>query len=308
MKRLNLLAAFICCTVLYSQTNFTSFEEPPVFSVEYTDTGDPSIAHNLLNNQNEPFVNFTFIGGELGFSARYEPYNTPGDGLTDGDWVGVTEQAPSLPFPDGEQGYEISDVDGNFILEFDPLITSSPTILIDYFINETGYEGDGTTNTSGSDRLRIYVKDLDSNIEYDLLDTTGSDINDLGIEGNWNTASLTIEDSPNINIQLIIEARTNSGAEAFYFDNILIEQLLNVENLEDNHFSLYPNPTQQGFVNIVSKTANSKHIVVYDVLGKELIHKKVDDQKLDITNLNSGIYFVKIILGTKSITKKLVVK
>ena len=308
MKRLNLLAALICCAVLYSQTNFTSFEEPPVFSAEYIDTGDPLIAHDLLNNQNEPFVNYTFIGDELGFSARYEPYNTPGDGLTDGDLVGVTEQAPSLPFPDGEQGYEISDVDGNFILEFDPLMTTSPTILIDYFINETGYEGDGTTNTSGSDRLRIYVKDLDSNIEYDLLDTTGSDINDLGIEGNWNTASLTIEDSPNINIQLIIEARTNSGAEAFYFDNILIEQLLNVENLEDDYFSIYPNPTQKGHVNIVPKTSSSKVIVVYDVLGKELIHKKVDDQKLDVSNLMSGIYFVKINHGTKSITKKLVVK
>jgi hypothetical protein len=308
MKRLNLLAALICCAVLYSQTNFTSFEEPPVFSVEYIDTGDPLIAHDLLNNQNEPFVNYTFIGDELGFSARYEPYNTPGDGLTDGDLVGVTEQAPSLPFPDGEQGYEISDVDGNFILEFDPLVTTSPTILIDYFINETGYEGDGTTNTSGSDRLRIYVKDLDNNIEYDLLDTTGSDINDLGIEGNWNTASLTIEDSPNINIQLIIEARTNSGAEAFYFDNILIEQLLNVENLEDDYFSIYPNPTQKGHVNIVPKTSSSKVIVVYDVLGKELIHKKVDDQKLDVSNLMSGIYFVKINHGTKSITKKLVVK
>lgn len=308
MKRFNLLAAFICCTVLYSQTTFTSFEEPPVFSVEYTDTGDPSIAHDLLNNQNEPFVNYTFIGGELGFNARYEPYDTPGDGLTDGDLVGVTEEAPSLPFPDGEQGYEISDVDGNFILEFDPLLTNSPTILIDYFINETGYEGDGTMNTSGSDRLRIYVKDLDNNVEYDLLNTTGNDINDLGIEGSWNTTSLTIEDSPNINIQLIIEARTNSGAEAFYFDNILIEQLLNTENLEDDHFSLYPNPTQKGYVNIVSKATHLTPIVVYDVLGKELINKNIDDQKLDVSSFINGIYFVKIILGAKSITKKLVVK
>jgi len=107
---------------------------------------------------------------------------------------------------------------------------------------------------------------------------------------------------------LIIEARTNSGAEAFYFDNILIEQLLNVENLEDDYFSIYPNPTQKGHVNIVPKTWSSKVIVVYDVLGKELIHKKVDNQKLDVSNLMSGIYFVKINHGTKSITKKLVVK
>ena len=87
----------------------------------------------------------------------------------------------------------LSDVDGNFILEFDPVIATSPTISIDYYVSETGYEGDGTSNTSGSDRLRIYLKDLGNNMEYDLLNTTGNDINDLGIEGSWTTVSFSIE-------------------------------------------------------------------------------------------------------------------
>ena len=307
MKRLNLLAAFFCCTVLYSQINFTSFEEPPVFSIEYTDTGDPSIPHDLINNPNEPLVDHTATGAEIGFNARYEPYDTPGDGLTDGDLVGVTDQAPSLPFPDGQQGYEISDVDGNFILEFDPVETNSPTILIDYFISETGYEGDGTLNTSGSDRLRIYVKDLDSNIEYDLLDTTGNDINDLGIEGNWNTASITIEDSPNINIQIIIEARTNSGAEAFYFDNIAIEQLINIPEFEDYSFLIYPNPTSGKYVNIISETKGELEISIYNVLGEKVINEIPETPQLEISNLNSGIYLLHIIQGSNSVTKKLIV-
>ena len=36
------------------------------------------------------------------FSARYEPYDEPSDGLTDGDWVGVTAFAGDVgAFSDG---------------------------------------------------------------------------------------------------------------------------------------------------------------------------------------------------------------
>ena len=310
MKNICFLLLLLANAISFAQIAHTSFEEPPVFSIEYTDTGDPNVAHDLLNNANEPFVDYSTTGGELGFNARYEPYDSPSSGLTDGDLVGVTDVPPNsgAPFPEGQQGYEISDVDGNFILEFDPVLITSPTIWIDYYISETGYEGDGTTNTSGSDRLRIYVKDLGDNVEYDLLDTTGNDINDLGIEGVWNTVSTSIEDSPDINVQLIIEVRTNSDLEAIFFDNVIFEGILANQGFENDNFSLYPNPASDGYVNITSKSAGAKEVVVFDVLGKEVINTTLPLDRLDIANLNSGIYIVKIEQGNMTINKKLVVK
>ena len=297
-------------TNLLSQVVYTSFEEPPVFLINYTDTGDPSLAHDLVNNLDEPYVDFISTGGEVGFNARYEPYDSPGVGLTDGDAVGVTAEPPNITFPftDGAQGYQLSDVDGNFILEFDPILISSPTILIDYFIAETGYEGDGTSNSSGSDRLRVYIKDLGDNMEYDLLNTTGNDINDLNLEGLWRTADFSLEDSPNITIQLIIEARNNSGAEAFYFDNIRFQGFLNVSNVEIDPFSLYPNPATNGFINITSSNEGAKDIIIYDVLGKKRIRTTLIQDRIEVSNLSSGIYFVKIVQGTSSTIKKLIIK
>jgi hypothetical protein len=293
----------------HAQLAYTSFEEAPVFSIDYTDTGDATVPHDLINNTNEPLVDYTSVNQEMGFNARYEPYSIPGDGLTDGDLVGVTDSPPTAaaPFPEGQQGYEISDVDGNFILEFDPVIATSPTISIDYYISETGYEGDGTSNTSGSDRLRIYVKDLGDNIEYDLLNTTGSDINDLGIEGGWNTASLSIEDSPNINVQLIIEARTNSGSEAFFFDNVHFEQLLGDRELEADYFTLYPNPTDKGYVHIISNTDEIKKVIVFDVLGQQVINTRLTSDRLDVSELSSGVYIIEIEQGQATTIKKLVI-
>jgi hypothetical protein len=304
------LSILFICTMSHAQLAYTSFEEAPVFSIEYTDTGDATVPHDLINNTDEPLVDFTFVNQEMGFNARYEPYNTPGDGLTDGDLVGVTDSPPTAaaPFTEGLQGYEISDVDGNFILEFDPVTATSPTISIDYYINETGYEGDGTSNTSGSDRLRIYIKDLGNNMEYDLLNTTGNDINDLGIEGSWNTVSLSIENSPNINVQLIIEARTNSGSEAFYFDNVIFEQLLGDREFEGDYFTLYPNPTKEGYVNINSETNGMKEVLVFDVLGKKVINTHLISERLDISKLSIGIYFVKIKQARLTMTKKLIIK
>ena len=310
MNKFIFLTVVLMNALSVAQVAYTSFEEPLTFNINYTDTGDPSVAHDLLNNMDEPLVDYVSTGGEIGYNARYEPYDSPGDGLADGDAVGVNAEPPTItsPYTDGIQGYQISDVDGNFILEFDPVLISSPSISIDYFITETGYEGDGTSNSSGSDRLRIYVKDLNDNVEYDLLNTTGNDINDLSLEGVWNTADLSIEDSPNITIQLIIEARNNSGVETFYFDNIRFQGLLNTIDIAKDQFFIYPNPTTDGFINIVSKAKGVKEIIIYDVLGEQRIHTTLLHERLSLNDLNSGIYFVKIVQGTSSTIQKLIVK
>ena len=304
--------ALIATTTSFAQI-WTSFEEPAVFSSEYTDTGDATIAHDLLNNTNEPLVDFITTGGELGYNASYSPYDTPGDGLTDGDFVGVTESTPTAadPFPDGLQGYQISDVDGNYILEFDTVDTGTNNVnsmSMDYYIADTGYEGDGTSNSSGSDRLRIYIKDLTNTAEIDILDTTGMDINDLEIQGFWISSNLDLSGLGGAIVQLVIEARTNSGAEAFFFDNILFDQLTGIDDFNADQFAILPNPSSESYVAILSSISGAKEVQVYDILGKQLINTMITADRLDISKLNSGIYILKIHQGESSTTKKLIVK
>jgi len=312
MKKIILIAAFFVAASAFGQI-WTSFEEPEIFTVEYVDTGDATIAHDLLNNSDEPFVDFTSTGGELGFNASYSPYDTPGTGLTDGDFVGVTDASPSgsNPYPDGAQGYIMSDIDGNFILEFDPIdtgVNNITSMTMDYFIADTGYEGDGTQNETGSDRLRIYIKDLTNATEIDILDTTGNDINDLEIQGAWIHADLDLSPLIGSTVQLVIEARTNSAAEAFYFDNIIFSSLVGFENSNKDAFTLYPNPATNGYISIISESKELKHITVYDILGNERLNTSLSEEKLDISQLHSGVYILKIIQGPNYMTKKLIVK
>jgi len=318
MKKITLIATLFLAFASYAQVvtvASTSFEEEVIEAgvndAQYVDTGDANVAHDLVNNPLQTPVDQSG-GTELGIDARYVPYDEPGTGLTDGDFVGVTSFTGTVgDFTDGLQGYQFQDADGNMIAEFDVVdLTNSVSnsVSIDYFIQETGWEGDGTVNDSSNDRIKIYVKDLTNGVDIDILNTEGSDIDDLVIEDVWTTGTLALPD--NIMMQLVVELRSNSGSEAVFIDNIIIEgeSTLAVNDEVNNPFSIYPNPTNQKFISIDSSLDGDKTIVLFDILGKEVLNTTISNNKLNISSFLSGVYFIKINQGDKSSTQKLIIK
>lgn len=84
---------------------------------------------------------------------------------------------------------------------------------------------------------------------------------------------------------------------------------LSVDENEVAEFSIFPNPTSNGFVNI--KTTNSSattSVSVYNVLGKEVINTTLSLDRLNVSNLNAGVYLLKLIQEGAITTKKLVIK
>ncbi|HES59874.1 MAG TPA: T9SS type A sorting domain-containing protein, partial [Caldithrix sp.] len=78
-------------------------------------------------------------------------------------------------------------------------------------VNEESYEAD--------DALRIWLV-VDDSIEIDLLNTTGTDIDDLNIEEVWNTVSKKISGYHKLNVKFGLDC--NAAFEAVFFDNIRI--------------------------------------------------------------------------------------
>ena len=197
---------------------FTSFENAFVGG-QYHDTGDASMDHDLVNNPGESDVDFLADGVEIGYDSEY--FNTRNSvGLTDGDFVGATNFTGTVgAFTDGVQGFELQDADGLMRTNFDTV--SSPlgapservefewSLCMDFYVQETGWESD--------DRIRIWV-DADGT-EIDILNTMGSDIDDLGVEGEWITAVVDL--TGYVDITLHVELDSNSGSEALYLDNIV---------------------------------------------------------------------------------------
>ena len=71
---------------------------------------------------------------------------------------------------------------------------------------------------------------------------------------------------------------------------------------------VYPNPVTNGNLFITSDSNAAKQVVVYDILGKQVINATVTNQPLNVSNLNSGVYMVKITESGKTATRKLVIQ
>lgn len=84
--------------------------------------------------------------------------------------------------------------------------------------------------------------------------------------------------------------------------------VLSVNQFETTRFSIYPNPTSTGFVNITSTNADAMSVAVFDVLGKQVINETISNNRLDVSSLNAGLYIVKISQNNATTTKKLVIK
>lgn len=200
-----------------SFTYTQSFETEATSSSDYDDPTDGDVDHDLINIDGAPLVDSensgTELNGTLAFDASFE--STGDVGLLDGDFVGVTSYATAVgSYSDGTQGYQLSDSDGRYVLNFETVDVSQSDdveVSLDLFVDGTTWE---TT-----DLIQIGA-DVDGAIQW-LLDTSGSDINELNLEESWTTLS-TVVDASAQEVTLFVNFEANAAAEAAYIDNIVI--------------------------------------------------------------------------------------
>ncbi|WP_299116315.1 T9SS type A sorting domain-containing protein [uncultured Winogradskyella sp.] len=75
-----------------------------------------------------------------------------------------------------------------------------------------------------------------------------------------------------------------------------------------NKFSIFPNPTNTGEVTISSVNASPIAVTVFDVLGKQVKNETISNNRLDVSNLKSGIYLLRLTQDEATSTKKLVIR
>ncbi|MCF6213611.1 MAG: T9SS type A sorting domain-containing protein [Flavobacteriaceae bacterium] len=86
--------------------------------------------------------------------------------------------------------------------------------------------------------------------------------------------------------------------------------VLAVNNNQLLNFSMYPNPSDGQVTLQLPSDVNQAQVDIFDYLGKTRIKKSVNasNSTIDISNLNKGIYFMRIQTDSKIGTKKLIVR
>ena len=93
--------------------------------------------------------------------------------------------------------------------------------------------------------------------------------------------------------------------------NIEVSVVFNYLDITDFMLSkvkIYPNPTT-GELRIESGELRIENVEIFDIFGKQqlsTLNSQLSTQKIDISHLSAGLYFVKITTGTSVITQKII--
>lgn len=73
-------------------------------------------------------------------------------------------------------------------------------------------------------------------------------------------------------------------------------------------FKLYPNPVTNGKVYISTDENAAKKILIFDVLGTQVLETTILGLELNLSDLDAGVYVLRVYEKDKVATRKLIIK
>jgi len=175
-------------------------------------------------------------------------------------------------------------------------VPSDVFILNTEIADETGINANGAADTNVDAYLNI-TNDFNSSKSNATTD-------------NFTKNSLEFTPSGSfIVIYVRAPLAVDSSHEVFY-DNIELYETssLSTDDFLASNFKIYPNPVKD-VITIASSNITVSSVEMYSLVGKKVISKNnLVNNTLDISNLNSGIYLLKVNADEGSLIRKIVIE
>lgn len=146
--------------------------------------------------------------------------------------------------------------------------------------------------------------------------TNGTDFTNFGTIENTNetnfflveaSAPADIDNQATVFLRATFDGATTSTGNN-RLDNIkFVAGVLSTQSFNKLDVNMYPNPVRNGVVTIKTNSNQPLQVVVYDVLGKQVISKTISNNTLNVSNLKAGVYLVQVTENNATSTKKLIV-
>ena len=215
------------------------------------------------------------------------------------DNCGDIEGTTTTTFPITEQGtititWTFEDGGGNSVQADQDVIIADitdPTINCEDY---TVYMDEGAT---------IYTVDGD-----EFNPTADDNCDGETIENDYNsTATLDGEEFAAGTHTITWTVTDVGGNSAECVSVITVNDYVNIETFSQNGISIYPNPTS-GILNFDFADNNVQNIVITDITGKTIVEKTElkQNETIDLSNFDNGIYLIKIQTATEIFTTKII--
>ncbi|MFY0712998.1 T9SS type A sorting domain-containing protein [Seonamhaeicola sp. NFXS20] len=214
---------------------------------------------------------------------------------------------------DGTRGVKLYD-DG------DPVITGSSrriyqkveglTIGNDYVFSVDSYsEATGTPS-------EVYILNTEITNEVGINTNGGSDTSVDGFLNittdydDWTTSTITFTATNTFVVVYIRSLNSvNTDTEVFY-DNfsLMLDETASVEDKLASKFKIFPNPVDD-VLTIDSNNIEVSSVKIYDLLGKQVYAQKgLVSKNINVSQLNSGLYLLKLDTNSGSLNKKIIIE
>ncbi len=102
---------------------------------------------------------------------------------------------------------------------------------------------------------------------------------------------------------------TAVGGKVYYDDLTFVStNPLKINQNQIAGLSINPNPVSKGVFYINTAANETKNVVIVDLLGKQVLNTTTSGNEINVSNLNAGVYIVKVTEEGKTATRKLVIQ
>ncbi len=185
---------------------------------------------------------------------------------------------------------------------------------------------------------QLIALDVSNNVDLQILTCAHNDITNLDLTQNINLLTFAGQDNDftfldarngtNMDI-LLFDVQQNPNLTCIFVDDAIYSEndaywfrdpastyvetqaqcdALGTNDLTFQQLMVYPNPVNMRFYITNPRKFQIEKVDVYDVLGKKVKSFLLNTGIYDITNLQNGLYFIKIYNGNKILTRKIIKK
>jgi len=80
-----------------------------------------------------------------------------------------------------------------------------------------------------------------------------------------------------------------------------------VENISPNKISIFPNPANRDLT-ILYNDEKIEEVLIYTLPGRKVIHENPQNNIIDISKLQPGMYIIEVVSGQRIIREKLLIE